>query len=196
MTKRLPSLLLCLLLAFAPVAAMAQSSAQRGAQAALEAMRAEGLPALAAHMHPQELARFRSLVLPALAPPADAPVALQRNAAMLRASVFGPQVTAAALTQMSPASLLGGFLAANQQQMQQGGMGFGSFQVLGEVAEGDTVHVLARSQTLVGPQRTPFDSLEVLSLRRDGTQWKLLLSSELEGMARSLSSQAASPGPG
>lgn len=184
---RLPALLLCLVLALLPLHRVEARDTPRDAvEAVMQAMRSEGVGALAAHMHPAELERFRALLLPALAPPASAPVAIQQLAHRMRRDFFG-NIGADELRQMPAQTVMHGFLDGHERQMREAGMRFGHWEVVGIVAEGEVMHAIVRSQSLTAAGESTL--LEVLSLRRDGSQWKLLLSGELEATARMLRMQ-------
>ncbi|MDO5506216.1 MAG: hypothetical protein Q4F49_08000 [Pseudoxanthomonas suwonensis] len=187
---RLHCLLLSLALAgMPPGVVLAQATPQQATENAMRAMRGEaGLPALAAHIHAEELARFRDLLLPAMAPPVDAPAAAHQVAQLMRRDVFGPDIGAGQLQQMDPTAFMRGFLAANQRQMREAGVQFGEWEVIGLLAEDELMHAVVRSRTRSG-NAAPVAMLEVVSLRRDDGQWKLLLSPELEGAARMLRAQ-------
>ena len=179
------ALLLCLALACAPLAALhAQATPQQAAEAAMRAMRDDGLPALAAHMHPLELARFKAMLLPLLAPQ-GADAAPEPVARMMRERFFGPRTSAEAVAAMAPEEFMRRFLGVSDQQMREMGMRVEQFEVIGLVPEGEDMHAVVRSR-IGAANGLRSTSMEVVGLRRDGADWKLLLSGEIEGMAQAM----------
>ncbi len=66
-----------------------------------------------------------------------------------------------------------------------GELTFDKLEVLGEVPEGDSVvHVLVRSRLLAGELET--ESLEVISFKKVGENWKGMLSKKIKGIAAQL----------
>lgn len=183
MQNALPKMLLGLLLAVLPFATLAQSTPQQAAEAVVQAMRSEGLPGLAAQMHPAELARFKSLLEPVVAPPANATPHQQRLAQSIRQAYFGSSGSSA-VQAMTPLAFMRGFLQAVDRDMLESGVSRPEpLEVVGVVPEGDDMHALVRSRMQAAPDAPPMLSMDVFSLRRDGGQWKLLLSGELEHTA-------------
>jgi hypothetical protein len=67
------------------------------------------------------------------------------------------------------------------------------YQVLGHVEEGDLAHVVFRATLRRG--ETEMTKMEVLSLKRDGDTWKVLLTDDLADLVTGLGRQLVSPKP-
>jgi hypothetical protein len=65
----------------------------------------------------------------------------------------------------------------------------GDVQILGAVREGETVHLVTRSSA--GAAGIELTQLEVISLKPYEDTWRLLLSGQIEGLAKALNSKAA-----
>jgi hypothetical protein len=68
------------------------------------------------------------------------------------------------------------------------------YQVIGHVDEGGNItHVVYRATLRRGPAE--LHKMDVLSLKRDGEDWKLLLSDDLESLVSGLGKRIATPSP-
>ncbi len=65
------------------------------------------------------------------------------------------------------------------------------YQVLGHVEEGDLTHVVFRATLRRGT--TEMTKMEVLSLKRDGDRWKVLLTDDLADLVSGFGRQIAAP---
>ena len=99
---------------------------------------------------------------------------------------FGQQATAESVAKLSDTAFFAAFLGAVMAQAESaGGVNFDGMQVIGEVAEGpDLMHVVTRNQVTAGEMKV--ETMEVVSFRKDGKQWKALLSGKIKGMANQL----------
>lgn len=183
--RHLPLRALLVLLAIASMSGSAygQSSPEAVAEAYVAAIRMRGMPAAVDYIHPDELRRFKDMLLPLFAD-TDSPAGLS-----LARAVFGPMTSVEAVARMDPESFMRGFMRFLDRQMKVLETKIGDVRILGAVREGDTVHLVIRNSTAAaGVQVT---QLEVVSLRPYRDTWKLLLSGDMEGFAQALRARAA-----
>lgn len=164
----------------------AYETPEQVAQAYVDAIRSKGMTAVPAFMHPEELERFRQMLVPVLV--SDTPIA-----ANLRTALFGPGSTAGSVQSMDSEQFMGGVKAFAQEQMNAMNVNVGRSSILGIVKEGDVVHLVTRNTVGAGPLQ--LTQLEVVSLQPYRDSWRLLLSGKLEGMARALEARTATPSP-
>ncbi len=140
------------------------------------ALRAGDWDGLARLMHPAATAQFRSLFTPL--------VAADKSGQAVQA-LFGLS-SPAELAKLSDTEMFARFLRNVMAQQGLREMMSGStMQVLGHVSEGpDIAHVVYRIHMSV--DSVAIDKTDVLSLRRSGATWGVLLSADLEGMAAAL----------
>jgi hypothetical protein len=99
--------------------------------------------------------------------------------------VFGPEATLASVEAMPPAQFMDAFMRLAGDQFK--GVTFGDCEILGTVREKDMTHVVTR--ITAGVQEVRMNQLTVVSTKPFGTEWKLMLSGELEGLATAISAQ-------
>ena len=179
MKKKIPQFLLALCLAGWMSAAQAAASAEEAVREYFAALQAEGMGASARFIHPDELARFKEMLMPVVrqdfkrAKPEFAPV------------VFGADVTLEKMEAMSGQDFMGALLNVVGSQMKD--VKFESVQVLGAVKEGEVSHVVARINVGVEQGAFKLTKMEVISAKPSKDGWMVLLSGELEGLAAALS---------
>lgn len=196
--KRLYAIALALGLACTPLLAAAQNTPEQAVAAAMQDMREHGMQAVASHMHPDELARFKDSLLPLLMPEAGEAGSSDMVSQALRSAWFG-DVSADALRQMTAERFMREFLVSTEQQLSDKlsvtvqelslrfGLLIGQEQVLGRVAEGQIMHVLLRSRFDSDELGMQLNSVEVVSLRQDADGvWKMLLNSHFDGITQTL----------
>ena len=105
----------------------------------------------------------------------EAPLAAQSQ---FREAFFGAGATAESIAKLSDLEFFSFFLKAALGQAEAlGTANFDSMEVLGEVMEGpDLAHVVTRTKVSVG--EIEVEGMEVVSCRKRGDEWKLLLSGE------------------
>ncbi len=141
--------------------------------------------AAAAFFDPSALTEFRhSLGVIDTAPP----VAQQQ----FREAFFGAGATAQSIAALSDMEFFASFLrAALAQAEAQGRVNFDGMEVLGEVMEGsDVAHVLTRNRLMVGDVEV--EGMEVVSCKKRGDEWKLLVSTQMKSLANQIRSALAS----
>jgi ketosteroid isomerase-like protein len=170
--------LLCSTVAAEPAQRPDASAAEQVARAYLVALRAQGVAATADFMHPDDMARFRAMLLPAFEAEARA-----GRRALINAT-FGRGATLTDVRQAHPADFMRHCARVMAVRMPPQPTGFEDLTVLGSVAENDWTHVLVRTRS--GSGETATERLVVVTLRPyDGT-WKVALSGELEDAAGSV----------
>lgn len=176
---------LSILLLFATTALPlnAQQRPEDVAQAYVQAIRERGVAASPEFIHPDELAKFKDMLLPLMVDD-DSPVGDG-----LRRVAFGEGFTADAVRAMDDAAFMAGFLdGVLGKQMESMGVALGEAQVIGAVREGELVHLVTRNK--VDAPGLKMTSLEVISLKPYQDSWKLMLSGEMEGLAQAIKSRA------
>lgn len=101
---------------------------------------------------------------------------------------FGPEATRTSVEALSDQDYFSVFLSKYMSEAQkQGSVDFKSIKIIGEVREGsELVHVVARNNvSSIGIQ---IEVMEVISLKKRGKRWSLLLTGRIRGMAETLRS--------
>jgi hypothetical protein len=187
MNNHLACLLLVLVSALGfQVRAFASETPEQVAEAYINAIRTDGLAAVTDYMHPDELERFRGMLLPVLTGDSAA-------ADPLRKAFFGEAATLASVQALDAKAFMQGFMGFAQNQMKAMDVSIGQSQTLGSVREGDVVHLVTRNTAGAGPVQ--LTQMEVISLKPYQGTWRLLLSGKMEGLAQALSAQAAASRP-
>jgi hypothetical protein len=159
------------LLAGAARAAAPLFSPEESARQYLADIRANGVGVIASHTHPDDLARFKSSMLPVFAK--------SPGGAMIR-HIYGNSATLGSITTMPAERFFEKFMQVTGKSMKD--YTFKTFEVLGSVREGATVHVVVRNNADI-PGGVPVHFVHVMSLRQDGTTWKMLLSAEVDNLS-------------
>jgi hypothetical protein len=142
-------------------------------------LRQKDYPAAATYFDRIALQEFREL----MAFVNDIPAEKQKE---FFAAFFGPGSSPESVSQLSDSDFFATFLAAILAQAEAvGELSFNAMEILGEVAEGsDVSHVVTRNKVSVGA--IDMEAMEVVSARKDGDEWKLLLSTQMIGLATQL----------
>jgi len=165
----------------APVATedpAARSAAQQVALSYLQAVNAKGLDGGIAYLHPDELARFKALLMPILEQERKAG---RRN---LLNATFGRSVEMTEVRLAAPEEFVRRFSRVAAARLGEAPARFDRVEVVGSVSEGEVLHVLLRTSVDQGSNKT--QRLAVVSARRSGGDWKVLLGGEVEAMVASL----------
>lgn len=121
-----------------------------------------------------------------LQPIADAASASDQEAG---AALFGG-IKPEALKQASDAEFFALFMGNMMSRLSSLGGGLGPSQIIGSVAEGEDLrHVVTRTNAKA--MGISITKMEVVSMRRRGDAWKVLLNGEMEGMAKAIQAMAA-----
>jgi hypothetical protein len=148
------------------------------AQAYFAALQQQGLSNAAEFMHPDELAKFKAMLLPVVA----AEDAAGRHD--LREAMFGANASMGDAESSSPGDFMRAFMRFVAARTKDAKPHFDKIDVLGTIREGEIVHVLTRLQ--VGAGDLSIQQMEVISLKPSGDEWKLMLTGQMEGLAKSL----------
>jgi hypothetical protein len=144
----------------------------------LTAVRERGFAAEADFMHPDEMARFKSILIPVFAAETDA-----GGRALINAT-FGRNARMTEVRLADPAQFLRRFARVMSVRMPDQPTNFDQLLVLGSVKEDEQVHVLVR----LGSRATSAaeERLEVVSLLPFEGGWKLMLAPKLEAAVRAM----------
>ena len=187
------TLLCCLALALAPIAARAAEEAtpEAVAKRQIEAMRSLNWELVARYTHPKALEQMQALFIPVViagSTAKDNPAAQE----MMRVVFAGK--SADELSSMSPSSffqiVMKGISGATPDfKSAMTGM---EVQVLGSVKEGDNLaHVVYRLSRNMGD--TVATKIAITTVERDGETWKAQLNADLENVARAISARLQRP---
>jgi hypothetical protein len=101
-------------------------------------------------------------------------------------AIFGPGTTKEDLTAMSDSEFFSSFLGGVMAQTAViGQLDFTDYKVLGSVPEGDDVrHVVTRMHVELGEIKV--EAMEVISFRKRGDDWKILMQGKMKGVAEQL----------
>jgi hypothetical protein len=162
----------------------APSSPESVVQGYLRALKSGQYLAVAEFMHPEALAKFRTMILPLVeesagGDPTESLLPLFRGVSDI-----------AALKKLSHAeffaAFFGGLTDANPGIKEALSSGSLTLTPIGSVPEGDIIHVVCRTSAAV--EGISVSKMEVVSLRRSTDSWRVLLSGEMEGIVQALRS--------
>jgi hypothetical protein len=183
MRTKLAGALLVPALLLAPRPAAAQAAPEQVAERYFRATQAGDWPAAAAMMHPRALDDFKRMIAD-LAAVDDEDEEFPRLFGLHTGEVGG----------MPPAQLYAR-VVERIQSLQEGldeMMKNATFTVLGHVLEGDTAHVVYRLNTRA--MGAPVSQTSVVSMRRDGGEWKPMLNADLQNLFAAMKAAIAEPG--
>lgn len=162
-----------------PVSANAAETPEAYVARSVDAVQEEGMGAIAQFMHPDELVRFKAMIVPLFAVQEDP------GAEAFAHNLFGPQATAESIAAMPAVDFMRVFLDRMFAQATGGAaLRVGDPQILGSVREGDVVHVVLRSSA--GVKEVTVTKVQVTSVKSDGDGWGLMLTGDMEGLAEGL----------
>lgn len=135
--------------------------------------------AAASLFDPPALTEFRQ----SLAIINEAPPTAQQQ---FREAFFGAGATVESIAELSDSEFFASFLRAARSQAEAlGSADFDGLEILGEVMEGpDIAHVVTRNKITVG--EVEIEGMEVVSCKKRGDEWKLLMSSQMKGLANQI----------
>jgi len=145
------------------------------------AIKQQGATASVDFIHPDELLRFKQMLLPIFDVSDE-----QAKSGVLQA-LYGKNTTSASVKTMPPADFMRGFMKISDAQSKSMNVSFGDLKILGSVKEGDVVHLLTKHSA--GTKDYSLTELEILSLKPYQNSWRVLLSGKLEGMAQAIKTQ-------
>lgn len=183
MSSRLLSGLAALVLWFASPgwAADAPATPEDACRAYFSALAADGLTVAPEYIHPEELARFRDMLIPMfseeLAPGND----------QIVEAFFGPGATRQTANDASPLEFMRAFMRMFAAKLEQVGVRFDAVEIIGSVPENDLVHVVTRVTMGTGPLSV--QQVQVVTLKQHDGQWKVMLGGQIEGLAQAIRSR-------
>jgi hypothetical protein len=178
------ALILCLLALFcSPLQAAPSPEPQPGAaedvaRDYLLTLKAQGFAANADFMDPQELARFKAMLMPVFTAQARA------GSRALISATFGYGATLAEVRQATPGDFMRHLARVMAARMPKQSIDFTDLKVLGAIPEKDRTYVLVR--TLADPDQPSTERVVVVTLHPYEGTWKLALSADMEEAAQSL----------
>lgn len=158
--------------------ALSPESARQVTEVYYAALDKQGFAGAVDLLHPDEVERFRSMVMPGF----------ERERAAGRRTLinatFGRDADWIAVQTADSADFLRRFARLAAARSRDLPVGYDEVTVLGSVEEGDSLHLVSRIRS--GREPDVSQRLEVLSLRPYRGQWRVLLDRRFEEMARSL----------
>jgi hypothetical protein len=159
-----------------PAAAQSPEAAVKASHAAMQTM--EGIRGMSQFFHPDELARFKEMLLPVF----------RKDAAGKGEGIrtlFGPEATLASIEAMTPSKFMDAFVSRIAEHLRP--KVSGEIEVVGSVAENDLLHLVTRIRVPAGAAQV--NRMKVITVKRHENGWKLMLSGELEGMLPAIAAQ-------
>jgi hypothetical protein len=167
-------------------------SPEEAAHAYITAMADARMNVVADQMHPGALERFKQIMLGVADAIAAAPEDRKPSSKVISA-LFGDEGPAA-VKDLPPRDVFVRFMSnlvtfvPQIREMHAGS----EYQVLGHVDEGGNItHVVFRATLRRG--QSELTKMSVLSLKRDGEGWKVLLTDDLENLIKGLGQRLAAP---
>ncbi|GAB2898430.1 hypothetical protein GCM10027046_30350 [Uliginosibacterium flavum] len=142
------------------------------------ALQEQGLGVVPEYMHPDELARFKSMLMPIFQ---TKPNSKDKE---FMAAVFGASATPTTVAALPPVELMRAVMRLVSKKMDAVNISFDSVTILGSVTEGDLAHVVVRSK--IGSGDFSMTKMEVVSFKPDNSDWKLMLTGDMEGLAKAI----------
>jgi hypothetical protein len=163
--------------------AQAQAPAKSTPEAAvteyMAAIKNEGITVASRYMHPDELTRFKDMLMPLFRKEASA------KERPMTTAMFGPDATLEKIQALPGAEFMTALFKLVGDQLE--GVNFDSVEILGSLPEGEVIHVVTRVK--VSMKQITMRQMEVVSLKQHEGRWKLMLSGQFEGLASALGGQ-------
>jgi hypothetical protein len=142
------------------------------------AINTKGLAGGAPLLHPEDLVRFKKLMVPILEAERDAGRRTLLNATFGREA----QLTDARIA--DPDDFFGRFARVVSARQIEAPTRFDTLVSIGSIPEGEQLHVLVR--TLTGVGQAQIQRLAVVTLRRSGGGWKVSMTGGIDDLVASL----------
>lgn len=167
-----------LLLIFSNTSAYAKNATETAVDY-FDMLKKKNYSAAATYFDPQALKEFREMMSFINEMPAEG------RQGFIEA-FFGQGATKESVSKLSNSDFFSSFLKAIMKQAEKaGGINFDNMEVLGEVMEGSQIaHVVSRNKISMGGME--LETMEVVSFKKNGKEWKALLSGKIKGMASQL----------
>lgn len=161
--------------------ALSPEAAKQVTETYYAALGQQGFGGAVGLLHPQEIERFRSMVMPGF----------ERERAAGRRTLinatFGRDADLTRVRMADSTDFMRRFARLAAARSRDLPVGYDQVVVLGSVEEGDMLHMVSRIET--GRGASASQRLEVLSLKPYKGKWRVMLNSGFEEMARSLGGQ-------
>ena len=107
---------------------------------------------------------------------------------------FGPDQSTESLENLSDLEFFSGLFSFIMKQAEAaGGLNFDGIEILGEVKEGDDItHLVTRTTVSLGA--IDMEAMEVVSLKKSGEEWRILMSGKIKGLPQQLRAAYAAGG--
>lgn len=171
-------------------AVMAASTPEEMATLYFDYFKAGDMVSIADRMHEAELEKFQNALLPVVEQnlkPAGEAMTGEAMAIRQLAGEDDIETLRAEAPRAFFLRFMRWMLKLNPAMLQA--LSGATIQPLGHVAENDMAHVTYRIQLDVMGARV--SQLKILSVRRDGEEWKLMIPGEIEGLDRAFKARAA-----
>jgi len=129
---------------------------------------------------PEALKEFKSMMVsPLEASSEELPEAMVPG---LFEGIFGDGKTIEEIREMSDKDFFSSFLRNSMDVASEVGVSFKNLYIIGSIPEGDSIrHILARMYVKIGDME--LEKLEVLSVKKIGDSWGIILQGQVKGMA-------------
>jgi len=178
------SVLIALLFLVLPAARLlAESTPEQMVTLYFDSFKKGDFETIAINIHDEELEKFKESVFPAIERSLEQdPVGASRDAAALR--YFMGKDSIEVVREEPPREFFIRFMKwiAQLNPVMMTGMSGATIQTLGFIPEKDMAHTVFRVDVdMMGAQ---FSQMKVMSVKKQGEEWKLMLTGEIHGMAK------------
>lgn len=168
------------------LSAIAESSPEEVVAIYFKAFQQSDMATLAAHMHPDELAKFRNMMLPVMEKGLAAADDDAEGEDGMALQLFAGHDDIDVIRNESHQAFFARFMTwvMKINPMLKSSMEGAKVEPIGHVNEGDLTHVVYRMHVeMMGANIT---QVSAISLKRKDDTWKLMLTGEIEGMSKML----------
>lgn len=167
-----------IIFALLPVTGLAKNAPETAADY-YEALKVKDYKTAAEFFDPAALKEFREMMGFLLTLP-------EQTTQPVNEAFFGPGATNETIAKLSDLDYFSTFLRSIMTQAEAvGALNFDGMEILGEVSEGkDVSHVVTRNKVTAG--EIHIEAMEIISLKKRGKVWKVMLSGKLKGIANQL----------
>jgi hypothetical protein len=163
-----------------PLPSMRGFTPEDVARAYFKALQDRGMSIVVDFMHSGEMAKFKSIFIAVMEKEATT------GKRELVSLLFGEQATLAEVKALSPKEFMSVFMQKASGLLPKKTFTFEKQDMIGSLSEGELMHVVARIEVGIWP--VAIKKMVVVSMKRDGDEWKLLLTEELDGLLQTLQS--------
>lgn len=109
----------------------------------------------------------------------------QQAQAQFIQTFFGPDQTVETIEKVTDVEFFSGLFSFIMSQADAaGGVNFDGVEILGEVKEGNIIHLVTRNRVSMG--MVEVEAMEVISLKKSGNEWRILMSGNIKGLPQQL----------